>query len=298
MSTVAHGKAAKRADKRREELKSTINDAKIKVSDMPAFKKDKSYRDASVKYLKLMYDVFNEDYANIVNMEEIAEQSYDLMETYLTAQEKAGEKLSEAAASCNEAVKIFAATHHISLISTKDEMSQQMEKINKVSEYYHPLYLVFFKASKQESYLTEAVEKKDINSIEQNKSALLKFSEEGLTKLDTFHAFESDKTIITACRRALEFFREEARNKIAVTTDYLMKSDEFEKLKKVMDAKSNRERSKNEVDNYNKSVSSINKATALYNQTNQYLNSKRKEVYDNWNSAVQTFYDTHMPYAN
>ena len=298
MSTVSHGKGSKSADKKRADLINSIYEAKTKVGDMPAFANDKSLRDASVDYLKLMYDVFNEDYAKIVNMEEIAEQSYDMMEAYLMAQEKAGDKLNEAARKRNEAAKTFASSHNINLITGKNEMSEKMEKIGLVSDYYHQVYLVFFKSSKQEGYLMEAVEKKDINAIEQNKNALLKYADEGLLKLDTMHAFESDKTVLTACKKALEFFKEEAGAKISVTTDFLLKNAEFEKLKKAMDAKPAKERTKQDVDTYNKAVSDINKASGSYNQTNQYLNTRRNEVYNNWNSAVQTFFDTHMPYAN
>lgn len=298
MSTVSHGKGSKAGDNKRSDLINSIYEAKVKVSDMPAFSNDKSLRDASVAYLKLMYDVFNEDYAKIVNMEEIAEQSYDMMETYLTAQEKAGEKLQEAAEKRSEEAKTFASAHNVNLITTKNEMSEKMEKIGKVSDYYHQVYLVFFKSSKQEGYLTDAVGKKDINGIEQNKNALLKYAEEGLSRLDTMHAFESDKTILTSCKKALEFFKEEAGAKIAVTTDFLLKNTEFEKLKKALDAKPAKERTKQDVETYNKAVSDINKSMGTYNQTNQYLNTRRTDVYNNWNGTVQTFFDTHMPYAN
>jgi len=47
---------------------------------MPPWKGDRSYRNSSVAYLKLVYHVFNEDYGKILNLEEIAEQSYDAME--------------------------------------------------------------------------------------------------------------------------------------------------------------------------------------------------------------------------
>ncbi len=63
---------------------------------MPSYNGNKALRDSAVSYLKILYSVFNEDYSKLVNMEEIAEQSYDAMEAYLLAQEKAGEKLDQA----------------------------------------------------------------------------------------------------------------------------------------------------------------------------------------------------------
>ena len=297
MSAVSHGKGAKKADKKREDLLKTIEDTRTKVNDLPAFQKDQSLRDASASYLKMMYSVMNEDYDKIVDMEEISEQSYDAMEAYMLAQEKASQKLQEAGISRELVAKKFAADHHVNLIEEKNGLSEKMEKIGKVSDYYNQLYLIFFKASKQESYLTEAVEKKNINGIEQNKNALLKYAEEGLTVLDTLRGFESDKSVVTACKKSLEFFKQEAGTKINIVTDYLLKDDEFEKLKKAMDSKSSKDRTKEEVDNFNKAVNDINKAVKEYNQTNQFLNEKRSEVYNNWNSSVQAFFDSHMPYA-
>ena len=73
--------------------------AKNNIAKMPDFEGDKSLRDSTVSYLSLCYNVLNEDYSKILDLEEIAEQSFDLMEAYLLAQQKAGEKLDEASGS-------------------------------------------------------------------------------------------------------------------------------------------------------------------------------------------------------
>src|SRR5688572_28078347 len=97
LSAVSHGKSAKKVEKLRLKTVNDIFNARGEVMATGGFKGDKSLRDATAAYLKTCYLVFNEDYHKIVNMEEIAEQSYDAMEAYLLAQEKAGEKLEEAA---------------------------------------------------------------------------------------------------------------------------------------------------------------------------------------------------------
>ncbi len=60
------------------------------------FEGDASLRDAYKDYWSVLLSVFTEEYHKIVDMEEVAEQSYDAMETYLLVQEKAGEKMDEA----------------------------------------------------------------------------------------------------------------------------------------------------------------------------------------------------------
>jgi hypothetical protein len=293
MSAASHGKGIRTANNKRNDLLRTLNETIGKVTDFPSFQADTTLKSASLDYMKIMYNVIGEDYGKIVNMEEIAEQSYDLMEAYMTAQEKASQKLQEAGESKEQAVKKFAITHKINLIEQKDGLWQKMETIGKVTDYYNPIYLIFFKASKQESYLTEAIEKKNINGIEQNKNALLKYSEEGLAALDTMKGFQSDKSLIVSCKKALEFFKMEAGSKINLITEYFIKNEEFEKLKKTVSSKS----SKEELNKYNKVVSDINKASREFNLTIQSLNIRRSEVYNGWNSSVDQFFDVHMPYA-
>lgn len=293
MSAASHGNGIRKANDKRNDLLKTLNETLIKVNEIPSFQNDSSLRVASFDYLHIMYSVLVEDYGKIVNLEEISEQSYDLMEAYMLAQQKANEKLEEAGLAREQVAKKFAAYHKVSLVQEKGGLWEKMETIGKVNEYYNPIYLIFFKSGKQETNLTEAIEKKNINGIEQNKNALLKYSEEGLTVLYTMKAFQADQSLLIACRKALEFFKMEAGSKINVVTDYFIKSEDFEKMKKTISSNS----SKEEINNYNKAVNDINNSSKEYNQTIRSLNERRAEVFDGWNNAVNGFFDTHMPYA-
>src|SRR3954470_11496023 len=79
MSAVGHGKRARKIEKLRQKVVETIIDTKNNTNGLGAYKGDNSLRQSSVDYITLVYHVFNDDYAKIVNMEEIAEQSYDQM---------------------------------------------------------------------------------------------------------------------------------------------------------------------------------------------------------------------------
>ena len=96
LSAVSHGKSARKVEKRRQEVVGAISDTRFNIAGMPPYKGDRTLKDTTVAYIKILYNVFNEDYGKIVNMEEIAEQSYDAMEAYLLAQDKAQEKLEQA----------------------------------------------------------------------------------------------------------------------------------------------------------------------------------------------------------
>ena len=108
ISAASHGKSLRKVDKLRQQVLNSIYETRIAVQGTPPFQGDKTLREASVAYLMLCYRVFNEDYGKIVNMEEIAEQSYDAMEAYMLAQKMANDKLDEAGIKRNIVGKEFA----------------------------------------------------------------------------------------------------------------------------------------------------------------------------------------------
>jgi hypothetical protein len=296
VSAASHGKSLRKVDKLREQLINTIYETRIAVQGVPPFKGDKSLREASVTYLQLSYRVFNEDYGKIVNMEEIAEQSYDAMEAYLMAQKLATEKLDEAGKKRNQTGKEFAAKNNINLVDLGDIMDQKVKTSTRVTDYYNKIYLLFFKSYRQESYLIEALNKGNIISIEQNKNSLLKYATDGLEKLDTMDAFDSDASLKAACQRALQFYKSEAGD-VTGMTDFLLKKESFDKLQKSFNSKPAAKRTQADVDEYNKSINEMNQAGNAYNKLNNEVNKKRTNILDGWNDTVKKYWDNHMPYA-
>ena len=293
-SASAHGKREKKVEALRNKLISEVEEARMNIGGMPSFKNDKSYRDTAVNFMKLYYNVLNDDYSKIVNMEDIAEQSYDAMEAYLLLQEKVNEKLEQGNERMKVAEKAFADKNNINLISSKNELDDMMEQVHQMNVYYHQIYLIFFRPYKQEAYLMEAIGKGNITGIEQNKSALLKYAQEGLEKLNGIKAFQGDNSIAGACKTMLTFYVKEVNDKMGTISDFFLTKERFDKIKKEFEKKS--EPSKDEVAAYNKGVVDINKASDAYNKSNQTLNDQRKEALDNWNKTEKSFFDEHTPH--
>ena len=297
MSAASHGKSMRKVEKRRADLLNSIYEVRVNVSAMPSYKGDKTLRDAGVNYLKIMYSVFNEDYGKLVNMEEIAEQSYDLMEAYLLAQEKADEKLKEAAVSRTVIEKEFAKKHNVNLLESESNLDRKLEQAGKINGYYHELYLIFFKSYKQEMYLVDALTGKNINAVEQSRNALIKYSDEGFKKLTELKRYNEDKSMEIACKQMLDFFKDEAEKKIPTLSDFLIKSENFTKIKKAFDSKSASKRTQEDIDAYNKAVADLNNGTNTYNTTNQQLNTTRNKLINLYNKSVQDYMNNYMPYA-
>ena len=293
-SASAHGKREKKVEALRNKLINEVEESRMNISGMPAFKNDKAYRDTAVSFMKLYYNVLNEDYSKIINMEEIAEQSYDDMEAYLLAQEKVNEKLQQGNERMRIAEAAFAAKNNINLISSQSELGDKLEQVHQLNGYYHQVYLLFFRPYKQEAYLMEAISKGNITGIEQNKNALLKYAQEGLDKLNAIKAFQGDNSMLSACKTMLSFYVKEVNDKMGAISDFFLTKERFDKIKKEFDKKS--EPSKDDIAAYNKGVADINKASDTYNKNNDVLNQQRKEALNNWNSTEKAFFDEHTPH--
>src|SRR5258705_10519739 len=135
LSAVSHGKSARKVEKKRQEVLNEISNTRFTIMGMPPFKGDRSLKDTTVAYLKILNYIFNDQYGKIVNMEEIAEQSYDGMEAYLMAQEKAQEKLQEAPKKQHETLKKFAVKNNVNLIESQNELEAKMKIANQLVEH-------------------------------------------------------------------------------------------------------------------------------------------------------------------
>lgn len=291
---VANDKSARKVENKRQDLLKTNKLAQTKISKLPGFKGDTEYRDSVVSFLELNYIVLNNDYEKIMNMEEIAEQSYDLMEAYLLAQEIASEKIKSASEMLAARHKKFAEANNINLIEDSSKKSLKLEKANLVYKYYNKLYLIFFKAYKQEAYLMDAVKRGDVNAMEQSKNALLEYSQEGLDKLKTIKAFGDDNSLKDACKQTLNFYKEEATEKSPIVINFFLKMEKFKSIQEAFNAKKEKNRTQEDVDQFNEAVNEYNSATNEYNTTNEYLNKTRSKNINNWNSSSTKFTKKHV----
>jgi hypothetical protein len=296
MSEVAHGGRARKMEKRREDLVNSIRETMRECGKTKPYKGDASLRDAYRDYYFVLLSIFNEDYHKIVDMEEVAERSYDAMEAYLLTQEKADEKLDEANEKLKVAYTAFAAKHKITLVEgTQSKLSRKLVKVGKVNGYMHQVYLIFFKSNVQELLMLESVEKKDINAVEQYKNSLLKFSTEGLTRIDTVKTYSGDGSLTNACRKVLEFHKSEAE-KIGAYSDFIMKENEFNKTKKAFESKPSSSRTKQDVEAFNASITAFNNAVNQFNKLNTELNNNRAKVLNHWDTTRKRFLDQHVPH--
>jgi hypothetical protein len=296
ISASAHSSRKRKIEKMRSEAVDDIVLCQAAIKNLDAYKGDNSLKQNSLNYVQVCYKVFNEDYAHIVNMEDIAEKSYDEMQEYLLLQEATNDTLNLAYQRMDRAVETFAKKYGVNLVTQKTELGDKMEETNRMSKYHDKIYLLFFKCSWEDDQLNQAIEQKNVTKAEQVRSALDKYAIEGLAVLDTMKVFDNDGSLANGCHQALDFFKDEAENKIPMVSDYFLKNENFEKLKTTFDSKPANQRTQQDVDAYNKAVNDLNASINTVRQVDDDLNNGRKKAYDVWNATEKNFIDQHTPY--
>jgi hypothetical protein len=294
LSAAAHGRRARKVEKLRGEVLESINQSKYKTTDLPKYKGDNSLRQGAIDYITLCYRVFNEDYKKIVDMEELAEQSFDAMSAYLLLQEKIDEKLNEASNKVQQVSKEFAAKYNVKIDETQSALGSKLEAAGKLNDYSNALFLIFFKCNWMDREMVQAMNNKKVNDVEQSRNSLLKFANEGLRGVDTLKTFNSDPSLANACREVLKYYKKVAETDVPKLTDFYLKEENFTKAKKAYEAKGSR--AKEDVDAYNKAVKEYNESIDTFNKTNNTLNKERTQQINAWEAAQKKFQDTHMPY--
>ena len=192
--------------------------------------------------------------------------------------------------------KTFARENNIKLVEGNEtKLDKKIKSANEVFDYHNKIYLTLFKSMKQEEYLWQGFAKQDLSAIEQNKSALIAYSKEGLENLKALTSFNDDQSIYIACRELLQFYTDEAENKVPQLTDYFLKSEKFEKIKSAFDNKKASQRTQQDIDQYNQAVKEINEASETYNRVGESLNQKRKKLINTWNDKSRAFLNKHTP---
>ena len=296
VSAAAHSGRIKKVERMRQQLLDGIINSRNNVRGIPFYKGEKELRQSSIEYLDLLYLVFNEDYVKIVNIEEIAEQSFNEMQAYLLLQEKTSEKLNDAQAKRNNATKKFAEKYNIKLLEEASVMGEKMKKAADVIKYRNEIYLLFFKCNWQWNEMNKAIQSSKVNDIEQARNAVMGYADEGLASAGILKAFDGDASLVNACKQILSRYRQMADKEVPGITTFILASENFEKVKKSFEAKPERDRKKQDVDQYNKAVDEMNAGVNKFNAANKNLYETNKNLINLWQKADKDFSDGHTPY--
>lgn len=295
ISAANHGKSARKVEKRRLELLEQIKLSEQNIKKLKPFNGNHQLRDSIAKSLRVYQIILKEEYGKIVNMEEIAEQSYDDMEAYLLAKEKAGDHMDAVGDAAEREFMEFAKENNIKIAQGTSKVGEKLRAAGEVNRYQNQIYLLFFKSYRNELNIMQALEKGDINAVEQNRNALLASTADDLAKIGPINGFKGDASTKNTCQQLLNYYKAEAATKIPELVDFQLTKEKFEKAKTAFESKKPNERTREEVDAFNKAVADFNAKVNKSNQIHKEIYDKKSALLKAYNDSVEAFLNRHTP---
>jgi hypothetical protein len=293
LSIVAQGRGAFLVESSRQSLLIEIMDAKEETMLAPSFNGNDELRQSLITYFNQTHTILKEDYAEILDMETIADGTYDAMEAYLLTKEKANRKLDEAYYHLLVAQKKFADDNKLIIHRPEeDEMTKKIENTGAILAYYNKIYLIFFRVFKQESLVMNAIQNDDLADFQWNIKILEFESKVALEKLALLPPFKGDASLLEETKKNMEFYYREA------TVDAIATAEYYENKKLYAAAKAEFEKIPQEdlvqadADKINSIGRAYNEAVAKFHAMNRAQNVERVEFLNSWNQVVEQFFKT------
>lgn len=246
-----------------------ITQAKGVVNAMPPFEENSVFRDEAESVFSLYLDAFNIEFKEANLLKEKRQESYKAMEDFYQAQDKAEKKLEVASDKLIAAQRKFAEDHDMEILMSKGNSSTQnmIQTINKVNGYTRVVFLTYFKVSKDDAAVLDAMEEGNAGKMESFRKKMLISIDEGLTKLKALGAYEENDEFRQSAVDLLEFHKKMGNESYPELIKFINKKEE--------------ELTQADVD--------------MYNGVIQLLNSQPPLLLTKFNQLNMDFYKKHIP---
>lgn len=264
-----HNDNFEQVDNSRLRLIRMIEHALEKVNTMPEFEGNSVFRDEAAGVFSTYLDAFNIEFKEANLLKEKRQESYEAMENFYNAQDKAEKKLEVASDKLMAAQQQFAQDHNMEIMMGKGHSSTQnmIQVINKVNGYTRVVFLAYFKVSKDDASVMDAMEEKNPDMMESYRKKMLISVDEGLIKLNALGAFEDDDEFRQSAIALLEFHKKMGEESYPELIKFINKKDE--------------DLTQADVD--------------IYNGIIELLNSQPPLLLTKYNQLNMDFYKKHIP---
>jgi hypothetical protein len=100
--------------------------------------------------------------------------------------------------------------------------------------------------------------------------------------------------MVDATEALFKFYQKEVED-TQLAIDYFLKAENFMKIKEGFDQIKEKNRTQENVDEFNNAVKEMNAAVEAYNKVNEVNNKTRGSLIDGWNNAADKFTNKHVP---
>lgn len=294
LDAATHGRNVPEANAKLALMVHALETARTHLQAIKPYKGYTGLRDSILSYVELGY-TSAAGFSGILTDEQMSALSYEKMKEYMETSDVLNDRLIAFGAMIRREQKRFADKNGFEIEKEQNPMQEKFKQVQKVFRYYHQVFLIFFKCNKLENSFVEGLTTAKAESLEQTRIQYQQAAEDGLKKIESLPPFDSDPTLGTAGKEALQFFESEAKDKFPLLIGYFQKKEKLDKQAAAINKLAEKDRTDKMIESYNANIKAVNEAIGVYNTTNQELNAKREAVIDRFNKTVVDFLDRNSP---
>ena len=217
---------------KRREVMDQIIQSKEKIGSMPPLDGDTRLRDEAVETLNEYQHAFELDYKDIIGLKRKSKDSFEAMEAYWKAEDKAEDKVNKATARLRKAQQAYANKNNMKVVEGKsdNELEEKMAKITAVNNYWREIYLQFFKVSKEYDQLWELLSKEKAEPIDHQRMHVIKTTNSVLRALRAKAGFNGDMEFRDQTITLVEYYQQVAKADFAKIVEVLAKKPTQEEI--------------------------------------------------------------------
>ena len=225
ISLSVHSEDYDQLELKRKEVVDVISKSKENIREMPALEGDTRLRDEAVEVLNEYKSAFELDFKSILGLKRKSKDSYEAMEAYFQAQDKAEEKVNKATRQLRKAQHVYAERNNMKVVDTKsdDLLELKMNKISGVNDYWRSLFLDYFKVSKQYDKMWDALSEQKAGPLSHQRELTLKLIDQILPQLKAKSPYRNDSEFRDQTINMVEYYQGVAKTDFARIIEVLTK---------------------------------------------------------------------------
>jgi len=294
LKTMVHNKSSAELDWQIQSLAEKIETERKRVATTDGFYGDLTAKVAMTVFLRNSHNILTDDFRAIRKLERKSSESFEDMEKYLIAQNTANERLSEAGERFDDEVKRFAERYKIQVNEEKSDLSKSIELASLALGYYNQVFLSYFKVYHQKLAVYEALRSEDLERISEEIELFDFYAKEGSQRLLILGGFMEDEALSVAAVNILRQFRHESETVFPAAQRAVERKQIFNLAQEVFDKIPEEEVSENDIDHINSLIDPLNKAIEKQNEEFSRSESKRKQLFDTWNTEIAAFFNKYL----
>jgi hypothetical protein len=217
---------------KRREVTEQIIQSKEKIKSMPPLDGDSRLRDEAAEALNEYQRAFELDYREIIGLKKKSKDSFEAMEAYWKAEDKAEEKVNKATTRLRKAQQAYATKNNMKVVDGKgdNELEQKMAKITAVNNYWRDIYLQFFKVSKEYDQLWDLLSKEKAEPLDHQRKQVIKTVDGVLPVLKAKTSYNGDIEFRDQTIDLIEYYQQVAKTDFAKIVEVLKKKPTQEEI--------------------------------------------------------------------